>query len=146
MKRADIIIVARQWVGTRWQHQASAIGMATDCVGFVAGVALMLGSPDARTFMARPECRSYGRQPDPAMVLRVCGELMDPIERDVAQPGDVLLMRFNAGPQHLAFLSMMHPEFMIHAYAGARKVVEHGIDTAWRSRIVGAYALRGVEA
>jgi NlpC/P60 family putative phage cell wall peptidase len=146
MKRADIVIVARQWLGTRWQHQASAIGMATDCVGFVVGVALMLGSPEARAFMARPECRSYGRQPDPAMVLRVASELMDPIDRDAAQPGDVLLMRFNAGPQHLGFLTTLDPPYMIHAYAGARRVVEHGIDSVWRSRIVGAYSLRGVEA
>lgn len=146
MRRADIIIVARQWLGTRWQHQAASIGIATDCVGFVVGVALRLGSAEARTFMARPECRSYGRQPDPAMILRVCAELMDPLELDAVQLGDVLLMRFSGGPQHLAFLTTRQPDYMIHAYAGARRVVEHGIDETWRSRIVGAYALRGVAA
>jgi len=112
----------------------------------VAGVALELGSAEARAFMARPECRSYGRQPDPTMLLRFAGELLDPVPRDDAQVGDVLLMRFNAGPQHFGFLSAREPDYMIHAYAGARRVVEHGIDTVWRSRIVGAYALRGVEA
>ena len=146
MKRADIIIVARQWVGTRWQHQACVRGVAVDCIGLIAGVALELGSAEARAFMARPECRNYGRQPDPALLLRLADDLLDPVSIDAAQIGDVLLMRFNAGPQHFAFLSMLHPQFMIHAYAGARRVVEHGIDEVWRSRIVGAYALRGVEA
>jgi len=146
MKRADIIIVARGWIGTRWQHQACVRGVAVDCIGLVAGVALELGSAEARAFMARPECRSYGRQPDPTMLLRFAGELLDPVPRDDAQVGDVLLMRFNAGPQHFGFLSAREPDYMIHAYAGARRVVEHGIDTVWRSRIVGAYALRGVEA
>ena len=146
MKRADIIIVARRWIGTRWQHQAAVCGLACDCIGFVAGVALEVGSREARAFMARPDLRAYGRQPDPAMLLRVASELLDPLEVREAQVGDILLMRFNAGPQHFGFLSACTPDHMIHAYAGARAVVEHGIDAVWRSRIVGAYALRGVEA
>jgi cell wall-associated NlpC family hydrolase len=80
------------------------------------------------------------------MLLSIAAELLDPIDRDAAQPGDILLMRFNAGPQHFAFLSSSAPDYMIHAYAGARRVVEHGIDYVWRRRIVGAYALRGIEA
>jgi NlpC/P60 family putative phage cell wall peptidase len=146
MKREDIVTEARRWIGTRWQHQASARGLATDCIGFVAGVALELGSREAMAFMARPDLLSYGRQPDPTMLLRVASDLLDPIEREAARPGDILLMRFNAGPQHFGFLSTLAPDYMIHAYAGARRVVEHGIDAVWRSRIVGAYAMRGVEA
>ena len=145
MKRGDIIIAARGWIGTRWQHQACTRGLATDCIGFVAGVADELGSPEARAFMENPAWRSYDKQPNPAMLLRIAAELLDPMESCDAQPGDILLMRFNAGPQHFAFLSASAPDYMIHAYAGARRVVEHGIDYVWRRRIVGAYALRGVE-
>ena len=55
-------------------------------------------------------------------------------------------MRFNSDPQHFGFLSAVQPDYMIHAYAGARRVVEHGIDHVWQRRIVRAYALRGVTA
>jgi hypothetical protein len=34
---------------------------------------------------------------------------------------------------------------LIHAYAQARKVVEHRLDGPWRDRVVQAYSLPGVE-
>jgi hypothetical protein len=54
-------------------------------------------------------------------------------------------MRFNADPQHFGFLSGSEPDYLIHAYAGARRVVEHSIDAVWRGRILRAYRLRGVQ-
>ena len=38
VKRQDIIIEAKEWLGTKWQHQASLKQVACDCVGLVRGV------------------------------------------------------------------------------------------------------------
>jgi hypothetical protein len=58
-----------------------------------------------------------------------------------------VLMRFEGDPTHLAIVGE-HPEgglSIIHAYAFSRKVVEHRLDEKWRSFIVAAYTMPGVE-
>jgi NlpC/P60 family putative phage cell wall peptidase len=143
MTREEVIAEARSWVGTRWQHGAALKGVACDCIGLIAGVALALGSDEAQRLMATPEYRAYGRKPDPAMLLRACEELLDPVDGFAAAlPGDVLLMRFSADPQHFGFFSTRGQ--MIHSYAQARRVVEHRIDLLWQRRVVGVYRLRGI--
>jgi NlpC/P60 family putative phage cell wall peptidase len=141
--RAQIIATARTWLGTRWRHQACLKGVGCDCIGLIAGVALELGSPQAVAFMARTDYRNYGRQPDPKMLLAACTDFLDPVVVGAAQAGDVLLLRFQAEPQHFAFQS--GADYMIHSWAGARRVVENRINELWRGRIVGAYSLRGTE-
>ena len=138
--RAEIVAEARAWLNTRWQHQASLKGVGTDCIGLIAGVARELGIAEAAQFDSSATIKGYGRQPDPAMLLRACGELLDPCADPVA--GDILLFRFELEPAHFGILSA--PDYVIHAYAQARRVVENRIDELWRSRIVGAFSYRGV--
>jgi cell wall-associated NlpC family hydrolase len=57
--------------------------------------------------------------------------------------GDLLLMRFSGEPQHLAIYT---GDTIIHAYERVGKVVEHGMDAAWRRRIVRVYRVLGVSA
>jgi NlpC/P60 family putative phage cell wall peptidase len=144
MTRSDILEEARRWLGTRWQHQAALRGIGCDCVGFVAGVAAAGGSVEAALFLATPSYRDYSRQPDPDRLTQIAAELLDPIPLPLAEPADVLLFKFSGPPQHFAFLTAINPDRIIHAYAGARKVTEHGLDALWRSRILGAYRLRGI--
>jgi NlpC/P60 family putative phage cell wall peptidase len=143
--RADIVRVAREWLGTRWQHQASVKGVATDCIGLIGGVALELGLPGAEQWKLDPDLHCYGREPDPRMLLAAVKGYLDRIEIDDAATGDVLLCRFNKEPQHFAIMSGSDPGTMIHAYAQARRVVENRIDDVWRSRIIGAYSFRGID-
>lgn len=138
--RCEIVAAARRWIGTRWNHQASKRGVGTDCIGLVVGVARELGIPEAAGFDASSEIRGYGREPDPAMLLRACDAFLEPCAAPV--PGDILLLRFKSEPQHFAIMS--GPDYMIHAWAQARKVVENRIDALWRSRIVRAYSYRGI--
>lgn len=56
------------------------------------------------------------------------------------QPGDVLLMRFNGDPQHLAIYT--GEDTVVHAYAAVRKVCEHRLDAEWRGRVVRIYRWR----
>jgi NlpC/P60 family putative phage cell wall peptidase len=142
--RAQIIAEARTWLGTRWQHQASLRGVGSDCIGFVAGVARSLGIRGAEDFYADPDVRGYGREPDPKMLVRVCNRYLDPVHLPEVLPADILVMRFALEPQHFALLSSARPDYMLHAYTQARKVVENRIDAVWRSRILRAYRFRGI--
>lgn len=136
--RADIVAEARTWLGTRWQHQASQRGIGSDCIGLVVGVGRELGIPEAYAFAQDLEVKGYGREPDPRMLLAACSRYLDPCRNPV--PGDILLFRFKTEPQHFALISA--PDYMIHAFANARRVVENRIDDAWR--IVRAYSYRGI--
>jgi NlpC/P60 family putative phage cell wall peptidase len=138
--RAQIVAEARTWLSTRWQHQASLKGVGTDCIGLIVGVARTLGIPEAAQFDACAEIKGYGREPEPGMLLRACSAFLTPCRAPIA--GDILLMRFVAEPQHFGIISA--PDYMIHAYAQARRVVENRIDAVWRDRIVGAYSYRGI--
>ena len=140
--RAAIIATAREWLGTRWQHQASLKGIGCDCIGLIVGVAHECGVAEAAAWAVDSRGQGYGRAPDPAMLLAACADYLNPLPKVAARPADILLMRFSKEPQHFAILSVGGN--IIHAYAQARRVVEHRLDALWRSRIVGAYALRGV--
>lgn len=130
--RADVIAEARAWAGTRWHHQGRSRA-GVDCVGLVIKVAHALG-------LSAFDIADYARQPDPAMMRALLAEHMEPIAKP--EPGDVLLMRFEKEPQHVA---IMTDRGIIHAYAQARKVVEHRLDSLWRGRIVGAYRFKGLD-
>lgn len=145
MTRDDIVAEARTWSGTRWQHQASLKGIGCDCIGFVAGVARELGISGADEFFRDERVRGYSRQPDPAMLYATCTRYLDAIAVDAARIGDILLFRFRGEPQHFALLSRSDPDYMLHGYAQARKVIETRVDDLWRSRIIGAWCFRGLD-
>ncbi len=125
----DIVAEARRWIGTPWRHQARLRGIGVDCGGLVVGVGQALGLP------VQDHPPGYARLPD-GVSLRSCVEAQ--CRRIPAlEPGAVLLMRWEADPQHLAIVSTNPEGFgMIHAWAGIRRVVEHGLTPEWQVRIV----------
>jgi cell wall-associated NlpC family hydrolase len=133
MTRDDIVAAARQYLGIRYHHQGrNRSGM--DCAGLIVCVARDLG-------IALLDQTGYSRVPNGGSLRRaVEGQA---VRVATAQPGDILLMRFDGDPQHLA---IMTDHGMIHSYAQARRVVEHRIDAEWAKRIVAAYQFPGVEA
>lgn len=143
MIREEIVSAAETWLGTKWVHQASCKGVGTDCIGFIAGVAAECGSPEAALFLGTPEWRRYGRHPVPTFMFKMCDELMNRIPIHQAQFGDVLMFRQEKHPMHFGFLG--YDNTLIHAWAVVRKVVKHQLDTQWKSKIIRAYALRGIE-
>lgn len=149
MTRDDIIAEARSWVGTPWRHGQMAKGAGSDCLGFIAGIALALGYADARRAARDERFRAYGRMADPAMLDEACALYLDPIPAAVGV-GDVLRMTPVRGvyAQHFAIVSAFDgvPTRIIHCTnAYPRQVTEHGIDAEWRSRVKRVYAWRGVE-
>lgn len=132
--RQQVIETARSFLGCRWHHQGrSRAGI--DCVGLVIKTGHALGLSDF-------DITDYSRQPDPVRMRALLGEHMDTIAAADAKPGDVLLMRFEKEPQHVAIVTDIG---IIHAYAQVRRVTEHRLDSIWRARIVGAYQFKGLE-
>lgn len=140
-QRELIVNEARDWLETRWQHQASLKGVACDCIGLITGVARELGIKEAAQWDGDPR-HGYGRQPEPGTLLAACADYLQPIQMNKVGLGDILLMRFRQDPQHFAIVSALGPMYIIHAYAQARRVVENRVDALWQSRIVRAYRFR----
>lgn len=130
----DIVAIARGYVGTPFRHQGRIPGIGLDCAGVVVCVAKELGLEG--DFQEVP----YGRYPHGATLQGICDEHMDRVS--LFGLGDVLLMAWEAEPQHLAIASDIG---IIHSYAKAKGVVEHVLDPQWRLRIRGAYRFRGVQ-
>lgn len=130
--REQIVSEARSFLGARWQHQGRTIN-AVDCAGLVIKVAhnLKLSAFDET---------NYARRPDSYRLIELLEEHM--IRKPgQPKPGDVLLLSFQGAAQHLAICTQVG---MLHAYAPARKVVEHGLNDDWRKKIVDVYGYPGV--
>jgi NlpC/P60 family putative phage cell wall peptidase len=139
--REQVVEEARTWLGTRWQHQASCKGVATDCIGLVGGVALALGLQGAQEWADDPTLHAYGPTPDPKVLLGGCDRFLVRIPLNSINLGDVLVMAFQTEPQHFGIVSQVDPPYVIHAYALARKVVENGAAMA-NVKILRAYSYR----
>ena len=135
-----VALMARAWLGTPYQHQASLRLVGADCLGLVRGLWREV----------------YGEEPQgvppytPDWAERGSGEdLRDAAQRWLVrrpegqmQVGDVLVfrMRPQAVAKHCGVLTSLQgpePKF-IHAY-WARSVVESWMGDWWRKRIVAAF-------
>ena len=143
MNANDIIAIARAEVGTPFRHQGRQSGKGLDCAGLVCHVANALG-------LDYFDQQGYSRHPsqgllESALDAQPC--LVRVALADMAK-GDVLLMRFDGDPQHLAihagWSSVYQDEGIIHAWLQARKVSENRLTDEWRGRIVRAYRFAGV--
>lgn len=141
-RRAKIVACARAHAGVRFAHQGRHAATGLDCLGLLlvaaeaAGVRLQGLPPIAL------DDRQYGARPDTDYLQRMLARHLQP----VAHPefGDVLLLRVEGRPQHLALVTDYPAQGelgMIHAYAIARRVVEHRLDEAWRANIAQVYRL-----
>ncbi len=147
--RAAIVAEARSWISpqTAFAHQAHTKGLATDCIGFVAGVGIAAGifPADAWQRDFAPHA-GYYRSPANGALEAVCRQFLTEVE--TPQPGDVLLMRFGTEPQHLAIVVPYSDTAlgMVHAYSRVGKVVSHRYAGVWQARTVAVFAYPGVAA
>lgn len=143
MTAQDIVALARETIGTPYQHQGRVGGLALDCAGVPVHVAKRLGIP-------LTDWTRYGRLPVPnEMRAALDAHLVRVSKRDM-RAGDVAWLRFQQEPQHLGIVAdyPLGGLSLIHAYnrAGLSRVVEHRIDTAWLARVVAVWRYPGVEA
>jgi cell wall-associated NlpC family hydrolase len=138
---AEIVAIARETLGTPYQHQQRINGVALDCAGVPMHVAVRLGVPIQ-------DVVGYGRQPMPTEMRHALDNNLTRVPRHQMQPGDVVWIRFGLQPQHFGVVGdyLYGGLSLIHAFnaPGVNKVVEHRIDEGWQARIVGVWRFPGV--
>lgn len=139
----EIIAAARAYAGVRFAHQGrSAEGL--DCLGLLIATAddagLIFDGKPSSLF----DVPQYGTRPDVGILKAKLDTHLLSIGRREVRPADIVLLKIDGSPQHLALLTdypMAGELGMIHAYAPARKVVEHRYDGEWRKNTYAAYRL-----
>jgi cell wall-associated NlpC family hydrolase len=147
--RPQIVNAARAWLDTPFHHQARLRGVGVDCIGLVIGVSRELGliAPDF-------DITAYPRTPDGTSLMATAREHMTEIDRDVMQPGDVVVVSFDKEPQHFGILGdYRHGGLsIIHAssqactakYAPVGRVIETRLMFSQQMKFVAAFVLPGV--
>lgn len=139
--RSAIIAEAREWIGTPYQHQASAKHAGCDCLGLVRGVwrAVCGAEPEK----APPYTPDWAERAGEETLLNAARRHMREIAISDAAPGDVLLFRMHAQApaKHCAILD--DEERIIHAYWG-RAVVRSRFAPWWRARCAAAFSFPDV--
>jgi hypothetical protein len=139
----DVIACARQCIGARFVHQGRCVD-GLDCLGLLIVISQSLGLHFHGHAANELDVPEYGMRPDVALLKRKLDDYLVPIPRQEVQEADIVLLKIDGSPQHLALLSdypMPNELGMIHAYAPARKVVEHRYDSHWRLHTYSAYRL-----
>ncbi|HVY87142.1 MAG TPA: NlpC/P60 family protein [Caulobacterales bacterium] len=141
--RGALLAEAREWIGTPYQHQASAKHAGCDCLGLVRGVwrALYGEEPEAAPAYTPDWAERAGAE----TLLRAARTHLSPVSLEETAPGDVLLFRMHAEApiKHCAILD--EQARIIHAYWG-RAVVRSRLAPWWRARLAAAFAFPGVAA
>lgn len=135
MLRQQVIAIARMWLDTPYQHQASVRNVGCDCLGLIRGIwrALYSVEPESPPNYTPDWAEECGEE----TLLQAARRWLWPA--DDPQPGDVLLFRMCAGSpcKHIAIL--VAPDRLIHAYWG-RAVVESWLDPFWSRRLAHSFS------
>ena len=126
-QRQAIVNTARALVGVRFRHQGRRPASGLDCVGVAAVICHTLD-------IAYRDRLDYPRRPAPGALwdgLVAAGFMRSDTP---ARPGDLLLMRIHGDIQHVGILT---GSSLVHAFAPARRVVEHGLRPPWTHRVAG---------
>lgn len=136
-KQHRAVVIARRWLGTPYHHQASRLGVGTDCVGLIRGIHRELAGVDVVAPVAYT--RDWADATGTETLIAAARRHLVAIAPADAQPGDVLVFRYRAGlpAKHAGLLAT--PRTMIHAMEGA-PVTEVALCSWWRRRIVAAFA------
>ena len=137
MITTDIIDAARSCLGTPFKHQGRIKGRSLDCAGLVITVGRDVG-------VDLTDVIGYGRNPTGQLLesaLDSQPELVRIVNIHNRQAGDILLMRFDGEPQHLAIFEGTN---IIHSYAAVQKACEHLLTDEWANRIVRVYRFKGL--
>ena len=144
MTRNEIIAEAREWEGTRWEHQKAMKGVACDCIGLIRGVYKELTGLEMPDVIDYPQtaffyCRDERLYPE-------LQKYLPEITVAEAQPGDILTfgMRTHFPDHHLGIL--LDGGLFIHACgdAGIQKTIITSFDALWQARARHAFTFPGV--
>ncbi|MBV1705850.1 MAG: C40 family peptidase [Hyphomicrobiales bacterium] len=139
--RADIVLCARRWLGTPYQHQASLIHVGCDCLGLVRGIWRELIGPEPET--PPPYSADWAEVGGIDTLQLVARRYLQPGGKAGWQAGDVLLFRWRAHlpAKHLAIVTAR--DMMIHAHDGAA-VAEVALSPFWLRHLDQVFAFPGL--
>lgn len=140
MSGQQVVAVARDWLGTPYQHQASVRGAGTDCLGLLRGIWRAIHGEEPEPMPAyTDDWDETGREELLWAAARrhlralPCGH--------PEMPGQVLLFRMREGAvaKHLGIFAQTGAQAtFIHAYNG-HGVIESPLSLPWRRRIVARF-------
>jgi len=134
-----IVAAARNWIGTPYRHQASAIGAGADCLGLVRGVWRERFGHEPEVMPAYTP--DWSEASGVEVLLEAAQRWMRRKLPEMAKPGDVLVFRMHRTgiSKHLGILSSdgVNPTF-IHSYSH-HGVIESALTDAWRRKIVASF-------
>jgi NlpC/P60 family putative phage cell wall peptidase len=131
--REKIIDVAHSWVGTPYHHQARVKGVGVDCAQLMAGIAIEAGIIPADTELPHdysPEWHLHNRDEVLIDHLRRFGC----VEKEVAEPGDIIGFTIGRAVGHLGIL--VSADTFIHAQcmADPKMVTLNSLSPEWKKR------------
>lgn len=142
---AQVVEIARRWIGTPYLHQASLLGAGADCLGLIRGVWRALYGQEAA--LVPPYTRDWSEARGDEVLWQAAARYLVPKSLSDDAVGDVLLFRMKsrAVAKHLGIAGRVgESASVIHAYGG-HAVVENTLSQPWRRRIVGRFAFPAPE-
>ena len=139
-----IVNEARSWIGTKFKHQGRIKKSkedygGCDCLGLIMGLGVKTKTGE---LLKSYDVTNYPKTLSSDDLLNSFNKLLTPIDIKDMSIGNVILIRINVFPQHLAVVSSVNPHIsVIHSYAQARKVVEQYLPREWKENIVGVYKI-----
>jgi NlpC/P60 family putative phage cell wall peptidase len=133
----EIVLAARGWIGTPYQHQQSVKDLGCDCLGLVRGVwrEVYGGEPEIAPAYGALSVAGEGE-----VLAEAAGRHMTRVEEWLA--GDLLLFRWkpHLPAKHAGIAS--RATHMIHAQDGQR-VCEVALNGWWRRHVSHAFRFPG---
>ena len=142
--RAEVVRLARLWLGTPYHHQACCLGVGVDCVGLVRGVWTTLHGrePEAPGSYTRDWAEATGEE---SLVAAARRHLVE-IAPAALGPGDIAVFRYRPHmvAKHTGIIGSTQRQLtLIHAVEGA-PVSEVPLAPWWHRRIAAAFAFPGI--
>lgn len=132
---SEIVLAARQWLGTPYRHRAATLGAGCDCLGLIRGIWRQLHGSEP---VAVPPYGASYRDRAHIDGLWQAAETLLVREGELA-PGRVLVFRLHRSlpPRHCGVL--VAPDRFIHSQERLG-VVEAPLSDGWRQRIAGIFS------
>jgi hypothetical protein len=120
--RLDVLLKAREYIGTPYVHQGRAKGAGVDCCGLIICVArdLELSTFDIDGYSRTPPIKTFLKH-----FQETCTETKAPM------PGDIAIFRIRHQIHCGIIGNRAYQATLIHAYQTVAKVTEHGLDPTW---------------
>ena len=142
MTSSKIIDQAHAWLDTRFKHQGRIKKNdqdkgGCDCLGLIMGVG---GKTKSGELLQDFDQINYPKLLTSNLLLDQLDLLLERVEFKDIEPGNIILIRINNWPQHLAIIIEVTPHItIIHSYIQARSVVKQYLPEEWKRNIVAIY-------